>query len=76
MDGMDAAAPESVGLSAERLGRIGGWMRRWVDSGRLPGLSVTVLRHGCVAYQGLLRPGRPGAWRGDGRRTPSSASTP
>ena len=51
MDGMDVAAPDSVGMSAERLGRIGGWMRRWVDSGRLPGLSVTVLRRGRVAYQ-------------------------
>ena len=51
MDGMDVAAPDSVGLSAERLGRIGPWMRRWVDSGRLPSLSVTVLRRGRVAYQ-------------------------
>ena len=51
MDGMVMAAPDSVGLSAERLARIGPWMRRWVDSGRLPGMSVTVLRHGRVAYQ-------------------------
>jgi len=52
MDGMDMTAPENVGLSGERLRRIDGWMRRWVDSGRLPGLSVTVLRRGRVAYQG------------------------
>jgi len=52
MDGIDMTAPENVGLSGERLRRIDGWMRRWVDSGRLPGLSVTVLRRGRVAYQG------------------------
>ncbi len=48
----DVGSPEDVGLSGARLSRIDGWMGRWVDSGRLPGLSVTVLRHGRVAYQG------------------------
>ena len=46
---MDVTAPEGVGLSGERLRRIDGWMRHWVDGGRLPGLSVTVLRRGRVA---------------------------
>ena len=38
------ASPEDVGLSTPRLARISGWMRRWVDSGRLPGLLVAVVR--------------------------------
>lgn len=44
------AKPEDVGLSSERLGRIDGWMDRWVGSGRLPGLSVTVQRKGRTVY--------------------------
>ena len=48
---MDIENSDRVGLSAERLGRIDGWMRRWVDGGRLAGMSVLVSRHGQVAYQ-------------------------
>ena len=38
------ARPEDVGLSTARLSRIATWMRRWVDSGRLPGMLVAVVR--------------------------------
>ena len=38
------ARPEDVGLSAPHLDRITRWMRHWVDSGRLPGLLVAVVR--------------------------------
>ena len=38
------ARPEDVGLSALHLDRITRWMRHWVDSGRLPGLLVAVVR--------------------------------
>ena len=48
---MDQAVFDRAGLSAERLGRIDGWMQRWVDSGRLAGLSVLVSRRGQVAYK-------------------------
>ena len=48
---MDQAVFDRAGLSAERLGRIDGWMQRWVDSGRLAGLSVLVSRRGQVAYE-------------------------
>ena len=48
---MDQAVFDRAGLSADRLGRIDGWMQRWVDSGRLAGLSVLVSRHGQVAYE-------------------------
>ena len=42
--------PEEVGLSSPRLARIGGWMRRWVDSERLPGLLVAVVRDDRLAW--------------------------
>ena len=42
--------PEEVGLSAPRLARIVPWMRQWVDSGRLPGLLVAVVRDDRLAW--------------------------
>ncbi len=42
--------PEDVGLSTPRLARITQWMRRWVDSGRLPGLLVAVVRNDRLAW--------------------------
>ena len=42
--------PEEVGLSTPRLARISGWMRRWLDSGRLPGLAVAVVRNDRLAW--------------------------
>ena len=42
--------PEEVGLSAPRLARILPWMRQWVDSGRLPGLLVAVVRDDRLAW--------------------------
>ena len=52
MDGSTPTSPEHLGMSGSRLARIDGWMQRWVDSGRLAGLSVSVLRRGRLAYQG------------------------
>ncbi|HEX9165600.1 MAG TPA: serine hydrolase domain-containing protein, partial [Gemmatimonadales bacterium] len=45
-------SPAAVGFSTERLGRIDGLMREAVDSGRIPGAAVLVLRRGKIAYQG------------------------
>ena len=42
--------PEDVGLSTPRLARITEWMRRWVDSGRLPGLLVAIVRDDRLAW--------------------------
>ena len=42
--------PEDVGLSTPRLARINEWMRRWVDSGRFPGLLVAVVRDDRLAW--------------------------
>ncbi len=47
---MQRATPEELGLCAQRLARIGPWMRGWVDSGRLPGMVTLVARRGRVAY--------------------------
>ncbi|MDD9982947.1 MAG: serine hydrolase, partial [Gammaproteobacteria bacterium] len=46
------ARPEDVGLSTSRLARITQWMRRWVESGRLPGLLVAIVRDDRLAWLG------------------------
>ncbi|HZB89943.1 MAG TPA: serine hydrolase, partial [Stellaceae bacterium] len=43
------AQPEKVGLSRERLQRLGDVLRGEVDSGRVPGAVVLVARHGKLA---------------------------
>ena len=50
MDTLPLVAPEQVGLSAPRLARITSWMKGWVDSGKLPGMTVAILRRGEIAY--------------------------
>lgn len=50
MDTLPLVSPEQVGLSAARLVRISGWMRGWVDSGKLPGMTVCVMRKGQLAF--------------------------
>lgn len=44
------AAPEEVGLSSERLGRLATRMREWVERKEAPGAVVLVARHGKLAY--------------------------
>ena len=45
--------PEAVGLSASRLARLDEVMkRRYVDSGRLPGMLTMVYRRGKLAHTG------------------------
>jgi CubicO group peptidase (beta-lactamase class C family) len=50
MDTLPLVSPEQVGLSAARLARVSSWMRGWVDSGRLPGMTVCVMRKGELAF--------------------------
>src|SRR5579864_8050480 len=50
MDTLPLVSPEQVGLSAARLDRVRQWMRRWVDGGQLPGLTVCIMRKGEVAF--------------------------
>jgi len=42
------AAPESVGFSSERLARIDTYITKEIATGRLPGASVLLIRHGKV----------------------------
>ena len=44
------AAPEDVGLSSERLERIGTVLSKEIADGKLPGAVVMVARHGRLAY--------------------------
>ena len=53
------AKPAEVGLSAERLGRIGRVMQEYVDNDRVKGVVVLLMRNGKIAYHeafGLLNP--------------------
>ncbi len=47
------AEPRSVGLSAERLAKLDGYLAGYVDSGRLAGWSMAVARHGQVVHSSL-----------------------
>jgi hypothetical protein len=42
--------PRDVGISARRLQHVSSWMKNWVDSGKLPGMSTAIMRHGKLAY--------------------------
>lgn len=47
---LPAARAEDVGMSSERLARIGDWVRQEVAAGRVPGAVVMVARNGRLAY--------------------------
>ena len=49
-NGLPTARPDEVGLSAERLERIGRTVRTDVERGRLPGAVIAVARRGRLAY--------------------------
>jgi len=54
---LTAAKPESVGLSSERLERIGTVVQHDIDDKRIAGTVTLVVRHGHVAYfkaQGMM----------------------
>lgn len=46
--GLPQATPESVGFSSERLARIDTYIEKEIATGRLPGASVLLMRHGKV----------------------------
>jgi CubicO group peptidase (beta-lactamase class C family) len=48
--GLPATKPEQVGLSSERLDRVGQALRADVERGRIPGAVVLVARKGRIAY--------------------------
>jgi CubicO group peptidase (beta-lactamase class C family) len=47
---MNTITAETVGLSTERLQRIGQVMQDFVDEGKLPGVITLVARHGKIAH--------------------------
>ncbi len=47
---LPSAKPETVGMSTERLNRVGDWMRAEVTQKRIPGATVMVVRGGKVVY--------------------------
>src|SRR5262249_18490802 len=50
MDTLPLVSPDQVGLSAARLARVSTWMKRWGDGGKLPGMTVAVMRKGELAF--------------------------
>lgn len=66
--GIPSAAPADLGLSPQRLARIGDWLRGEVAAKKIPGAVVMLLRRGKVAYVesvGQRRPDVPGAMQHD-----------
>ena len=49
-EALEGAEPQSVGLSAERLERLGAGMQAYVDEEKLAGLVTLVARRGKLAY--------------------------
>ncbi len=45
-----AGRPEEAGFSADRLGRLGAWVRAEVEANRIPGAVVAIGRGGKLAY--------------------------
>src|SRR3954452_22952299 len=48
------AAPEQVGMSAERLGRITTVLKKEIADGKLPGAVVMVARKGRIVYSDAI----------------------
>jgi hypothetical protein len=48
--------PEEVGLSSQRLARLGTHMQRYIDAGKVTGTLTLVARHGQIAYCEPQRP--------------------
>ena len=47
---LPSAKPERVGMSSERLERVGDVARKYVDSGFIPGIITAVVRDGKIVY--------------------------
>ncbi len=66
--GLPAARPEEVGLSPQRLARIGDWLRAEVAQQKIPGAVIMVVRGGKVAYldvMGQRGPDNPAPMKAD-----------
>jgi CubicO group peptidase (beta-lactamase class C family) len=66
--GLPTTRPEQVGLSSERLARIGDWLRAEVAAKKVPGAVVMVVRGGRIAYLetvGQRDPSNPAPMKAD-----------
>ncbi|MGH1489232.1 MAG: serine hydrolase domain-containing protein [Acidimicrobiales bacterium] len=63
------SSPESVGVSSERLERIGPVMQSYVDSGEVAGISALISRRGETAYAAQF------GWRDREAELPMTADT-
>jgi CubicO group peptidase (beta-lactamase class C family) len=52
--GLPTAAPESVGMSAQRLKNIAGAFQKEIDKGNMPGVVVMVARKGRLVYSDAI----------------------
>lgn len=53
------ADPRDLGFAADRLTHISAWMRRYVDAGKLPYVTVLVARQGGIAFLDACGSGDP-----------------
>ena len=66
--GVPTAKPEDVGMSSERLNRVGAWMRGEIAQKRIPGATLMVVRGGKLVYTdtaGLRGPDGAAALKSD-----------
>src|SRR6201995_4594945 len=59
-ESLPRAKPEDVGLSSERLARIGETLKADIDAGRIPGAVIAIARHGKLVVFDAY------GWRGKG----------
>jgi len=64
---LPTARPQDVGMSSERLARIGTWLQGEIDAKRIPGAVLLVARNGKVAYYEALGQQDPASPRPMGR---------
>ncbi len=64
---LPTSRPQDVGLSPERLARVGTWLQGEIDAKRIPGAVVLVARNGKVAYVEALGQQDPASPRPMGR---------
>ena len=77
MDTAMKVEPDAAGMREDRLERITEHFgRNYVDTGKIAGCQITVVRGGHVAYSPLARADGPRAAPSRWPTTPSSASTP
>ena len=49
-EGLPKATPESVGMSSQRLARIGAALKADIDNGQMPGAVIAIARRGKLVY--------------------------